>query len=195
MLGQERVTLELERRHVRGQPDAELGGDARREIAPLGGRGEERGAILAGPEPLGRGGRRHLGIVALESRMLDDDDDVRAVAAQRLRLRRDARGAEHQGVYLTTAGGVGRLPRRRHRLERHLAELATPRLRECEHHQPSQHLRFGPEPPHQLGHRVGALAHEARARRARAEAPSPRQSRELHRARPAWSRAASSWRP
>src|SRR5258705_6396096 len=28
----------------------------------------------------------------------------------------------------------------------------------------SQHLGFGPEPPHQLGHRLGALADEARAR-------------------------------
>ena len=82
--------------------------------------------------------------------------DAVATSAIRDAANRDEWALEHQRMHLATARGVGGLPRRRHRLERHLAELPASASPRTQTSRPSQHLRFGPEPPHQLDDRVGA---------------------------------------
>ena len=133
--------------------------------------GKNRRAVVARAHPRRRRRRERLRAVAREPRVLDDDDDVGTVAAELLAPWRRSRARRARARAPRRRPGVGRLARRRHRLERHLPQLprrAIPRTRGSS---PSEHLRFGPEQPHQLGHRVRALAHDAAGRCAPAAGP------------------------
>jgi hypothetical protein len=118
---------DLELDDIGRERHAHFRGHTRCEVASHSRRRERRGGVAATLQPIGDERRGRLGIVERESGVFGDEHDVRAMCAERLRFRGDAGRANEHRMHFT-AGRVGDAARRRDRLQRDTAQLATTRL-------------------------------------------------------------------